>query len=161
ADVAEQHVRDPLPSRLSRIPRVDNRARLLYPSRHRHRAPADDDDDDRFPGGGDLLNQFFLMTRQPEERAIANCSFFDAGAAERDVALTCESGRLFDPFAPVVADPAVPHELQPRVAGALEVLEADFVLRSRLQLDIRSTGAEGLFLPVVDQERAVEEEPVA
>ena len=66
-----------------------------------------------------------------------------------------------DRRAPVVGDAVVPHELHPRVAGALEVLEPEVVLAPGVEPHVRQVRAVRLLLPVVDQQPAVEVQAIA
>ena len=64
--------------------------------------------------------------------------------------------------APVVGDAGVPDELHARVAGALEVLEANVVRRFPARsAHVGEARAVRLLLPVVDDELVVEIEPIA
>ena len=122
--------------------------------------PIEDDDDGR-AGGGDALDQFLLTARQPEERAIAELTFLDAGDDDRDVALLRERDGFRNARGSVIDDAGVPEQFQPRVAGALEVLQPDPMRRARRPRDVGHADAVRLLSPVVDDERVVEVQTIA
>ena len=126
--VAEQHVGDGVAALLARIPRVEDRADAIEPRRHRDRAAADEHDDDGLcRSRRTRSDQLLLASRQARACARSRNSPSSTPATTiGDVALPRERDGLVDLRAALSSvDAGVPDQLQPRVAGALEVLEPD------------------------------------
>ncbi len=159
--VAEQDIRHGVPALVARVPDVQHRIDVIDPVRHRDGTASDSDDCDRRPRGRDLPDQLGLMAGQRQARAVAELAFLDARDDNGDVRITRGLDRLGNGRPPVRPHTRIPDQLQPRIARALEVLDAQVVGTARLERDLRQPHAVRPLAPVVDQQLAVQPQAVA
>ena len=159
--VAEQHVGERMAALLAWIPRVEHPVHLVEPMRHRDGAAAHQHDDGRGARRRYRCDQLLLVPRQVERRAVAELPLLYAGHHDGDATLARDGDGAVDRRSPVVHDTGVPHQPQPRIPGALEVLQPQIVGAAGREIDGGDARTVGALHPVVDHERAVEIQPVA
>src|SRR6185436_2243767 len=159
--VAKQNVGHSTTTFLARVPNVDNTVDAFEPATHRDRATTDENDDDGLAAGRDALDELFLVSGQTEEGTIAKLALLQSRNHHSDVTSRSGRDRAVDLRAPDTRDTGIPHEFEPSVPRALEILEANRMLGATPEAHRRHSPSKRDLSPVVDHELVVDPEAVA
>ena len=145
---------------LARVPGHQHGADGVEPG-HGDGAPADEHHHGRRAGGGHAPDEFLLVSREPEARAVAELPLLDAGHHDGHRAPACQRDGAVEPSPRRLLGAGVPHQAELRVARGLVELEPEGVRAPRGECHLGEPRAGRALLPGVEQEPAVEPEAPA